>query len=120
MSEKTLEQLDREIEDIEQALIQTKNHIEKAQANLHANGEYADPIWYAKARTAVRCIEHKRQRLTKERKELRKATNIKVARDRESVFRRHFKAELKRRISETLYNEIAEVAGYLTDEEMKQ
>lgn len=61
-----LDQLNDELADIDERRAAIKGQIEKAQADHHATGEFADPDWFRRAKGALRHLGVERAEVCRE------------------------------------------------------
>jgi hypothetical protein len=79
-----------------------RGQLEKATAEMHITGVYADPDWFRKAKAALRYMGAEHQVLLKERAALKKQLQ-----SQDSVsFERHFMAAAKAVLDDAMYSSL--------------
>jgi hypothetical protein len=96
----------KEIDEIANAMIQTKDHIAKAQATCRETGVYADADWYRRARTALAIQGQKHQKLLRAAKVRRAELKREATAEREESRAQLFLKICKNHIPKELYLQI--------------
>lgn len=96
--------LDAAIEQLEFDIAKIKNQLDEAVSKARTTGEYADPVWWRKAKAALRFkgIEH--QRLMRRRAELRRE------RQGHAEFAQRFVAIAKKQLDPSVFDLISNEA----------
>jgi chromosome segregation ATPase len=84
---KRVSELSDEIEDIDARRAQIKGQLEKAQAEVHITGQYADPDWFRRAKGALRHLGVERAQACRDLGETNRALRALNATSSDNLFR---------------------------------
>lgn len=106
-----LRDLEEQIAEIEEVIAAIRAKLEKARAEVHLSGEYADPDWYRRAKAALRFkgIEH--QRLLREAAALRRQEK----RHRAKEFGEAFIDAARRRLDPEVFSDLLDEAREVSE-----
>ena len=86
MDNLTLVDIDARREELISDIARIKDQLQKAQAEFHISGNYKDPLWYAKAKKALRHKSIEFNQLNLKRGKLKKQLNESKSKEFERIF----------------------------------